>query len=159
MIFSLFIMSKNSFYMSVFYDDPETMRNCSRLSYAIQSNDLEFVRRLLSKTPEMVHMVYGADKLLPLERAICLDVENMRMIEAIVEFGADVKYINEQTGNSLMHIAARQNKPRIVEWLISLGAPLNEINSDGYTPLMEAVCNVYTSLFLLLHSITYNFPC
>lgn len=67
---------------------------------------------------------------------------NPKAIKILVDYGADVKVIDD-IGRTLMHKAADQAKqPEIIKILVELGVDINTIGKLDMTPLMSAaMCN------------------
>lgn len=59
--------------------------------------------------------------------------------EVITQLGEDVvQHSTSDGGRTLLHFAARGGQLEIVQYLLTLGAPLNAADIDGKTPLMNA---------------------
>jgi ankyrin repeat protein len=63
---------------------------------------------------------------------------DIKTVKEAIEIGLDVNTIN-QVGNSLLFVAANQNKNEVVKFLIEKGANINFQNKSGITPLMAAI--------------------
>ncbi|KAG7393316.1 SH3 and multiple ankyrin repeat domains protein [Phytophthora boehmeriae] len=59
----------------------------------------------------------------------------VHLFEDLEASGADLITLKDQGCNSLLHMTALWNRPKIMEELIRRGASLNEKNKNGHTPL------------------------
>ncbi|KAE9128793.1 hypothetical protein PF010_g4355 [Phytophthora fragariae] len=59
----------------------------------------------------------------------------VQLFQELEAAGANIVTIKDQGWNSLLHTASLWNRPKIMEELIRRGAPLNEKNKNGHTPL------------------------
>ena len=58
-------------------------------------------------------------------------------IQEYLDLGIDINDTNE-AGNTLLHLAAQQNSPEIISWLLSTGADVKAMNKNGETALTIA---------------------
>lgn len=92
---------------------------------------------------ELVHLLldHGANlKAKGIVQAIC-QVCKMDTIQRVFKMGADINAIDE-SGNNLLHFAARNEDSEVLRLMFDLGFPLahiNQQNNGGKTPLMKAV--------------------
>lgn len=89
-----------------------------------------------------------------------------RLIEFIIEKGADVKISHQKTKKTALHMAASFNKTRIMKLLLDNGANINAQARDGATPLIfasafygnvKAIC-LLTNSGANLNAVTYSAP-
>ncbi|KAG6582916.1 Nucleoprotein TPR [Phytophthora cinnamomi] len=59
----------------------------------------------------------------------------VQLFQELEAAGATIVTLKDQGWNSLLHTASLWNRPKIMEELIRRGAPLNEKNKNGHTPL------------------------
>ena len=64
---------------------------------------------------------------------------NMRLVRDIIARGDDVNIGNIQYGRTPLHIAANRKMFAYVEYLIEHGATVDAQDSDGHTPLWDAL--------------------
>jgi ankyrin repeat protein len=93
----------------------------------------------------------------PLEAAA--NVEDVRMVKLLLDRGATPKRLG--SGASALAIAARQGNIEIAEVLIKAGADLNDQDSQGFTPLIEAIKKGDLAFvkFLIGRGANPNLPC
>ena len=66
---------------------------------------------------------------------ICFDDGNEKSVEELVKLGADVNMINEEDGNTALHMTVNKEDCSF-EILMAAGADVNIKNRYGYTPLV-----------------------
>jgi ankyrin repeat protein len=100
----------------------------SPLGLATMSGDLEAVKLLLA---------HGADPAAgyPLGEAITFN--HPQIAEALIKAGSSADAV-ESTGVNLLHWATITNRPALIPVLVKAGVPLNDVDENGYTPLMYA---------------------
>jgi ankyrin repeat protein len=80
-------------------------------------------------------LLIGAFPTSPLALAVTFD--DVDLIRALIAAGANVK-LKDPDGLSLLHMAALSNRLEAAQELIKAGAPLNDTDKQGYTPLLYA---------------------
>ena len=76
--------------------------------------------------------------------------KKMALADLLIEYGADVNLASERNANSAIFIAARNNKPQVVEYYLRHGANLAASNKLGQTALHAAVSGRHLSMVELL---------
>lgn len=106
---------------------------------AIEQGRTDVVEERLAKYPRWANHTFE-DGLTPLMVALFNTRRNLRCIRALVEAGADVKQswiLHWAVGGTDYHMGARSNQ--YIPLLVQAGAPLENVNLWGWTPLMNAV--------------------
>ena len=71
--------------------------------------------------------------------ALMRAVWNFRLTEILIEFGPNVKKLNNYH-DSALHTASERNDAFVVELLLELGADVDAVSGDGWVPL-HCACN------------------
>jgi ankyrin repeat protein len=121
------------------------MSEIDDLMHAIWDDDIRTVRRLLQQKPERA---LEADEhgVTALMRAAASSERSVQVVQALLDAGADVK-AKTSDNNTVLHFAMDTNSPgcagvvpgRVIKLLADAGAPLEERNSWGWTPLLRGV--------------------
>jgi ankyrin repeat protein len=119
------LLSCGGNHQEVSYKDVESLR------YAVRQGDLEKVKVLLKKNPELVFKNYYGS--VPLLSAV--DAGQKDVAELLMAHGADV-HAKEEDGLTPLHWAA--DSKAMVEFLLVHGADVNAKDEDGRTPLYWA---------------------
>src|SRR5262249_42165672 len=77
--------------------------------------------------------------------------KDLATAKVLHEAGGDIS-ARSNRGSTLLHEAARANKPEIVEWLITLGLDVNALDSSKETPLHKAALNGHHDVVIILLS-------
>ncbi len=103
---------------------------------AIQERDLDGLRELLERFPELVTAVgTNGNDLLGLASATC----DERLVTVLLDAGADVEHGNAH-GWTALHQAGYSNLPHMARVLLDAGAPVDvSARGDGGTPLAAAL--------------------
>lgn len=68
-----------------------------------------------------------------------LDAECYHLVKMLIEKGEDI-YLVDKYGNTFLHyIGDCSPEPEMVDYFVSLGIDVNQVNNHGSTPLMETV--------------------
>jgi ankyrin repeat protein len=78
----------------------------------------------------------------PLMYAILAEIPDLKMIEYLLNHGADANAA-EYAGWRPLHFAARDRKPEIVETLLARGAVVDPLDAHGNTPLSHCITSSY----------------
>ncbi len=79
----------------------------------------------------------------PLMHAIVTEHSEPKMIEYLVEHGADVNAVDKGEHWTPLHFAARDRKAEIVKILLQHGAVVDSVDSFGNTPLSHYITSTY----------------
>ena len=106
----------------------------SALHFAARDSSPEIIEYLLSlgMTVNMTCKI-GQTPLM----CACLEGGRLDNIKRLLELGADIQQL-DSNGCSVLHFAARDSSPEIIEYLLSLGMTVNMTCKTGQTPLMCA---------------------
>jgi len=112
------------------------------LSYVCSSESLdpihklEWIKLLVSLGADLnAKSGYGNDGVTPLYESVFR--EDTKMIECLVEMGANL-HERSDTGATLINHAAALGKIKSIRCLVSLGADVNAREIDGFTPIFQA---------------------
>ena len=104
---------------------------------AVQSNDVDWVKRLLEEDKDINLRTRTGDT--PLIYAAASG-DNKTVVELLIAKGADVNAKNN-SGETPLLVAARRGRKEVVELLIEKGADTKAKNNQGQTPLTLAAIN------------------
>ncbi|CAI4225582.1 unnamed protein product [Auanema sp. JU1783] len=76
----------------------------------------------------------------------CVRTSHVEITLRLLSLGARTSFIDKDTGNTCLHIAAREGQDLQVELLFLFGADPNARNKNGVTPSQAAACNNHASL-------------
>ena len=107
----------------------------SALHFAARHSSPEIIEYLLS-LGMTVNMTSKTGQT-PLMCACC-EGGRLDNIKKLFELGADIKQLEFSDEWSVLHFAARDSSPEIIEYLLSLGMAVNMTSKTGQTPLMCA---------------------
>lgn len=122
------------------------------IHYAVENGDIKIVELLLKYNAKIdlssgeVTIKNGnlEAKILKFSESpfrMAVRLGRMKMAEFLLEKGANIDYPNLK-GDTLLHIAARDNNTKLAEYLIKKGANINAQNIyNGYSPFHYAVEN------------------
>src|SRR5215831_13170260 len=98
------------------------------LAFAAMTGDLENVKLLLAR---------GAE---PSEKALSQAVTfgYPDVVQSLIRSGADVVGLKDSSGVNLLHWAAITDRPAMVPILAAAHVPINDMDDNGFTPLMYA---------------------
>jgi ankyrin repeat protein len=118
------------------------------LHHAIEAGHLEIVRFLLKQGAKID--MSRSDKSTPCHIAAATgNVEVLRLLLGRGEKGPCLKALNDQ-GSTPLHLAAAGGHAKAVDYLLSVGAPVNSRRSYGNTPMHYAVINGHSDVVDLL---------
>ncbi|NKB66708.1 MAG: ankyrin repeat domain-containing protein [Candidatus Latescibacteria bacterium] len=106
--------------------------------------DIETVRKLLKKNPELVN-AKNSEGGTPLMLAT---FGHMEIIKLLLEYGADIHAVS-QDGTAL-HLATWEQQQEIVQFLLDQGLDPNSTSASGETALMAAAYKGFASIGRLL---------
>ena len=134
-----FLVSKNADVHSK-NNEGNTPLDIARAESATASNYSEIVQYLsdVSGTSSPTEQVASQIQFTAAEQRKFTAEERAEIEWFCADRGNDVKAIYEH-GTTLLHIAASQEYPAVVKYLVSKGANVNAKNEHGYTPLHGAV--------------------
>ena len=101
---------------------------------AIESRDIEAVRRLVQSGADVNEMTYSGST--PLHVAIYYG--EVEILQILIDAGANPNK-NDGSGNSPIHVAVRQDDPEILRTLVEGGANVNEKDALGNPAIQVAV--------------------
>lgn len=108
----------------------------SLLLQAIDSNDVDTLRRIVSTTPAIANAPVDND--LPLHRALLR--RSWQCVDLLLTAGADVHARDEKCDRrTALHVAALESNVAVVVQLIDRGAVIDALDADDCTPLHNAV--------------------
>ncbi|XP_055375684.1 ankyrin-1 [Condylostylus longicornis] len=70
-----------------------------------------------------------------------LAVKNNNIVEILLQHKADPNRKIYNTGETVLHVAAKMGNVKVVEILLQAGSEINTTNNKGQTPLMTAISN------------------
>lgn len=121
------------------------MSEIDELTLAIWDNDIRAVKRLLKQRPERAREA-NERGVTPLMRAALSENRSVRVMQALLDAGADAKAATNDNSTVLHWTVGkmgdyRPGEPfiRLVKMLAEAGAPLEERQMWGWTPLMSAI--------------------
>ncbi|KAE8713917.1 putative Ankyrin repeat-containing protein [Hibiscus syriacus] len=116
---------------------------CTPLHYAAQHGNLNLLAKFLVACPESIHDVTIRD-----ETALHVAAKNNKLeaLRVLVQLlrrtyfyscSTGKKLLNwkDKDGNTVLHVAAYNNQPKMIKLLLDCKVNVNEINSSGKTPL------------------------
>lgn len=114
---------------------------------AITKGDLDMVKALLPLNLKNLEKKEAG--FTPLMHAA--SNQQFEIVKFLVTSGANLNATNTEN-STMVHIAARLNKPSIVKFLTNLGADLNLRDNENHTPLMEAEVTNAEDIILFLEN-------
>jgi len=103
---------------------------------SIKKSDLEAVKKILDKSPELANAKNFENGRTPLYEALSLN-DGMKLAGLLISNGADVN-AGDDYGLTPLHLMVLMGKKEKVVYLISKGANVNTSNNDNETPLHGA---------------------
>lgn len=121
------------------------MAEVDELARAIWDDDIRAVKRLLQQRPERVHEA-SPSGVTPLMTAALSENRSARTVRVLLEAGADARAATSDN-STVLHFAVGVMAPgcwgrtpaRVIGMLADAGAPLEERQQWGWTPLMAAI--------------------
>lgn len=106
----------------------------AELDRAIRSQNIPKINEVLDKTPKLVKTKIGSDSELPIFRAVF--TENPKVVEVLLDRGADVNVVDDQRPNwtPLIH-AVHEFDPPMIELLLKRGADPTLKSGGGKSPM------------------------
>ncbi|XP_026674113.1 uncharacterized protein LOC113465041 [Ceratina calcarata] len=118
--------------------DVKDKDNRTALELAVEYGDLEVVKLLLLSKQVEMNTKYNGLTLLQ----IASQQPNLEMVKYLVDEGADINVESQfRQSSKPIHIAAREGHKDIVEYFLSKGLSVNELDIDNNTLLHYAVQN------------------
>jgi ankyrin repeat protein len=116
------------------------------LIYAVEREKLEVVKLFLKHgaNPNL----HGSSRQTAIHIAVLAD--NERLLEVLVDNGADIESKGFRHENTALHLASYHGLSNMVEKLIIYGAFINSLNMQKETPLMQAVQGEHVQITSLL---------
>jgi ankyrin repeat protein len=117
---------------------PGVMFNASPIFLATYAGEAGNISLLHAKGGDVNRpmLVLGAFSTSPLAVAISLD--EVEVMKALIAAGADIREHEATDGMSLLHSAVLANRLGAAQLLIAAGAPVNDVDKHGYSPLLYA---------------------
>ena len=107
----------------------------NRLHEAVKKGDLEAVRALLARRPEIVDLLPGGPSGSEIRALhIAVMARDVEMARLLLEAGADVNGRSEEGGFTPLHSAAQNGNAELVRLLLDHGADRSARTDDGQTP-------------------------
>ena len=103
---------------------------------AIQESASTCLQVALQMLPREILSLPHPQFLLPLLHAV--QMGNKEACQMLVEAGADVNEVEEESGRGPLHFATELNHKDLVDYLIECGGVLDLIDGRGFTPLHVA---------------------
>jgi ankyrin repeat protein len=119
----------------------ESLQLVGQLKLAIDADDLEAVKRLMTRHPELHRAPLGASKSLPLTRVAEYGALRLAMARWMIENGSDI----HQGGDMpLMRSALSDANLPMTEFLVDHGADVNGLSSGGTYPIILASLEAFS---------------
>jgi len=84
-----------------------------------------------------------------LMHAVLAEDAHPRMLQQLIEHGADVHAVDTEQKWTALHFAARDQKDAAVRALLEAGAKVDPVNVLGNTPLWESVMHFSTNVTVI----------
>ncbi|MBN8828950.1 MAG: ankyrin repeat domain-containing protein [Sphingobacteriia bacterium] len=107
---------------------------------SIEKNDIGKIKELISQNVELKSFKIDYQLKIPLFTAIRKG--NLKVIKLLLDKGADIN-IQDDSGNTALHIAVYENNPGIMKFLLDRGANPYISNSDSAAPIHLAIDKNY----------------
>ncbi|KAK5644313.1 hypothetical protein RI129_005613 [Pyrocoelia pectoralis] len=121
----------------------ENKSGFSPIHYAAQYALDDLLNELISKGADINKRTHAGGT--PLSLHIQHWYTRRSTTKILLDKGADVSIVDNQTGNSLLHFAAEKGNDDILEVLLSTSMDINSRNNEGDTPLHLSIKRGYTS--------------
>jgi ankyrin repeat protein len=118
------------------------MNLLDRITTAIARNNLAALRKLITR--ENANLVEDGFTLLTI--TVLYDETDPRILQLLVDRGADVNAADDDRQYTALHFAARDQRSEMVKILLDAGAEVDAIDADGTTPLCHCVRSPNTDL-------------
>ena len=119
--------------------DPNRVNDAGQtpLDISVSAGDLDSVKYLLGGGAQVVHQQYSAE----LHSAVKSSMRsgNLTSLKNLLKKHPQLINYRQTNGFGLMHLAAEAGSDNIIEYLSSLGIPLNTRSHTGDTPIHVAV--------------------
>ncbi|KAE8682065.1 putative Ankyrin repeat-containing protein [Hibiscus syriacus] len=116
---------------------------CTPLHYAAEHGNLNLLAKFLVACPESIHDLTIRDETALHVAAKNNKLETLRILAQLLRrtyfysSSTGKKLLNwkDKDGNTVLHVAAYNNQPKMIKLLLDCKVNVNEINSSGKTPL------------------------
>lgn len=115
---------------------------------AIEKNDIDVVKAMLQKDPQLIYLEEANEYATPLMAAAYRN--HLDILKVLVQAGALLNAIDKNGNTALMYALMNPKPSKMVEFFIKRKANLSTINEENFTPIHIAVCKGHTESIKLL---------
>lgn len=127
------------------FSNQNLAEQADRLSDAIYNKDVAAVRRLANNQIVNMNSSRGYPPLTEVVRSAHYNASQeqinalIEIAEILIQAGADIRYTNPRTGESLLHMAAQNGSVPFCDFLINKGVNIEAKSNTGATPIISAL--------------------
>lgn len=121
-----------------FFKNPENRLSVNAIAVACVTGNCKMLQLLIDHEQEAL-LSWPED--LPLHILLAIRWNNYNTIEVLQQNGVDINSLCPTQKETALHVATQMNACDSIKMLIKLGANINILNKDNYTPLSMAVKN------------------